>query len=92
MQVKFMMRINQDDRLSICSEMFPKTNDLLITISMEFPVNALTAGIEVIAAIKSTNIKLPFALIECGRNGIEIIPAIGNNKAKESNKKSVIAV
>lgn len=72
--------------------MFPKTRVLLTTISTAFPVNALTAGIDVIAAIKSRKIKLAFALIECGRNGIKIIPVIGNIKDKKSNKESVIDI
>ena len=84
------MRINQDDRLSIWSEIFPKTRVLLIKISTAFPVKALTAVTDVVAAIRSTKIKLAFALTECGRNGIEIIPAIGNSKDKKSSKESVI--
>lgn len=72
--------------------MFPKTSALLITISIVFPVNALIAGMEVIAAIKRTKIKLAFDRIECGRNGIEIIPAIGNTKDKKSNKELVINI
>jgi hypothetical protein len=44
----------------------------------------------VIAAIKRTRIKFAFDRIACGRNGIEIIPAIGNRKDKKSNKKSGI--
>jgi hypothetical protein len=42
--------------------MFPKTSVLLITISTAFPVNALTAGIDVAAAINRTKTKLAFAL------------------------------
>lgn len=72
--------------------MFPKIIVLLIKISRVFPVNAFTAGMEVITAITSTKIKLAFALIECGSNGMEIIPAIGNPKAKERNKKSGINI
>lgn len=59
---------------------------------MVFPANALRAGMDVIAAITSTKIKLALALIECGSNGIEMIPAIGNSKAKERKKKSGINI
>ena len=58
--------------------------------SISFPVNAFTAGTDVITATKRTNRKLAFALIECGRNKIEIIPATGNNKAKRNNTDYVI--
>ena len=87
-----MMRINQADRLSIWSEIFPKTCVLLIKISTVFPVKALTAGIDVIAAIRSTKIKVAFALTEWGRSEIENIPAIGKNKDKKSNKELVIDI
>ena len=60
--------------------------------SISFPVNAFTAGTDVITATKRTNRKLAFALMECGRNKIEIIPATGNNKAKRNNKDSVIDI
>jgi hypothetical protein len=86
------MRINQDDKLSIRSAMFPKTEVLLNTISTALPVKALRAGIDVITAINITKTKLPFALIGCGRNGTKIIPVIGNNKAKKSNEESAIDI
>jgi hypothetical protein len=47
---------------------------------------------DVITAIKRTKIKLAFDRIECGRNGIEIIPAMGNTKDKKSNKGFVINI
>ena len=59
-------------------------------MSTAFPVKALTAGIVVIVAIKNTKIKLAFALMGCGRNGIETIPAMGNSKNRKNNKESVI--
>jgi len=59
---------------------------------MSFPVKALIAEAEVNEAIKRTKQKLTFDLIECGRNGIKIIPAIGNTEAKKSNKESVIDI
>ena len=72
--------------------MFPKTGALLITISTAFPVNALIAGIDVMAAINSTKKKLALTRTECGSNGIEIIPVIGSSKVKKSNKESVIEI
>jgi hypothetical protein len=77
-----MMRINHAERLSIWSERFPKTILLLIKISTVFPVNTFIAGMDVTTAIASTKIKLTLPLIESGNNGMEMIPAIGNSKAK----------
>jgi len=68
--------------------MSPKTRVFLSTKSTEFPAKDLTAGMDVIAAIKSTKIKRPLALVECGRNGMETIPAIGNTRDKKSSKES----
>ena len=62
--------------------MLPKTALLPIKISKVFPVNALIAGTDVVTAIRSTKIRLATALVECGSNEMEIIPAIGNSKAK----------
>ena len=72
--------------------MFPKTRVLLNTISTPFPVKALRAGIDVMAAINNTKTKLVFALIGCGRKGTKIIPVIGNNKGKKSNEESVMDI
>ena len=60
--------------------------------SKSVPVNAFTAGTDVITATKRTNRKLAFALMECGRNKIEIIPATGNSKTERNNKDSVIDI
>lgn len=60
--------------------------------SISFPVNAFTAGTDVITATKRTNRKLAFALMECGRNKIEIIPATGNTKAARNSKDPVIDI
>ena len=61
-------------------------------MSMVFPDNALTAGMEVTTAINSTKTKLAFALIEGEKNGMEMIPTIGSSKDKKSNKESVIDI
>ena len=60
--------------------------------SIALPVKAITAGTDVTVATKRTNIKLAFALTECGRNKIKIIPATGKNKAERNNKDSVIDI
>lgn len=59
---------------------------------MVFPDNTLIAGIDVKAAINNTKMKLSFALIECGSNGIEITPANSKKKDKKRNKESVIYI
>jgi hypothetical protein len=92
MQVKLIMSINQAERLSIWIEIFPKTIVLAMKMCTAFPINALTAGIEVDMAIRSTKIKFALALIECGNNGIRMIPPIENIKARASNKESVIGI
>lgn len=72
--------------------MFPKTGVLPTMISILLPVNVFTARTDVIVATKRTNIKLAFALMECGRNKIKIIPATGINKAERNNKNSIIDI
>ena len=87
-----MIRINQDERLSIWIEIFPKTTLFPMKISILFPVNALTAGVEVVTATRTIKIKFAFALVECGSKEIEITPAISNDMARASNKDSVIGI
>jgi hypothetical protein len=72
--------------------MFPKTRVLAIITSTSFPVNAFTAGIVVIRETRQTKTKLAFALRVWGNNRMDIIPAIGNSKANENTKDSVIYV
>jgi hypothetical protein len=57
-----------------------------------FPVNAFTAGMDVITAIIITKTKLAFDFIGFGKNGMAIIPAIGMIRDKESINESVIDI
>lgn len=48
------------------------------------------AGTDVTTAIRSTKTKFAFERIECGMNGIEIMPANGKRKDKNKNEDSVM--
>jgi hypothetical protein len=60
--------------------------------STMFPVNAFIAGMDVMTASIITKTKLALDLIELGRIGIEMIPAISTIKAKESINEPVIDI
>lgn len=92
MQVKLMIRINQEERLSIRNEIFPNTELVVIITSTVAPDNTFTAGIDVIAAVKRTKKKLAFALRTGGSNGREIIPASSIDRDKKNNNDSVINI
>ena len=92
MQVRLMIRINQEERRSMCNVIFPNTALLNTGMSILFPVNAFTAGTDVTTATIKTKRKVIRDLMADGTNRIKMTPASGSKKAKENKTDSVIGI
>jgi hypothetical protein len=86
------MRINQEESLSIWTDIFPNIWLLATSRSVLLPVSTFTAGMEVTMATERTKTKLTFDLRAAGNSGMKIIPVSGSKRAKNNNNDSVIDI